>query len=166
MKNTSSVGSAKRAQVGIQADMAIVAEPTELEIVASHKGVVRWKIITEGVSVHSANRDEGINAIVRMAAVVRALEHFHQQVLRQRSDPELGHAALSIGCIRGGTSVNTVPNRCEIEIDRRLLPGEDRTGKHRGGPGMVSMKDGNLEFDTQSFERSLGHRPRAPAGRR
>ncbi len=29
--------------------------------------------------------------------------------------------------IRGGTSVNTVPGSCEIEIDHRLLPGEDPT---------------------------------------
>src|SRR5260370_20481164 len=27
--------------------------------------------------------------------------------------------------IAGGTSVNTVPDRCSVEIDRRLLPGED-----------------------------------------
>ena len=112
-------------EMGLRADLAIVAEPTELEIVVSHKGVVRWKIVTTGVSVHSGNRDEGVNAIVRMAQVVQALENFHQQILRTRTDPTLGNAALSIGCIRGGTSVNTVPNRCEIEIDRRLLPGED-----------------------------------------
>jgi acetylornithine deacetylase len=60
-----------------------------------------------------------------MADVIRSLERFHQQVLRQRSDPLLGYATLSIGGIRGGTSVNTVPDRCEIEVDRRLLPGED-----------------------------------------
>jgi acetylornithine deacetylase len=118
-------GISKACEMGIEADMAIVAEPTELEIVVSHKGVVRWKIVTTGFSVHSGNRDEGINAIVRMAKVIQALEYFHQQVLRTRTDPTLGNAALSIGCIRGGTSVNTVPNRCEIEVDRRLLPGED-----------------------------------------
>ena len=118
-------GISKACELGIQADMAIVAEPTELEIVVSHKGVVRWKIVTTGVSVHSGNRDDGVNAIVRMAKVIQALENFHQQVLRSRTDPTLGNAALSIGCIRGGTSVNTVPNRCEIEVDRRLLPGEE-----------------------------------------
>jgi acetylornithine deacetylase len=32
---------------------------------------------------------------------------------------------LSVGRIEGGVSVNTVPDRCRIEIDRRLLPGED-----------------------------------------
>ncbi len=32
---------------------------------------------------------------------------------------------MSIGTITGGISVNTVPDECVIEIDRRLLPGED-----------------------------------------
>lgn len=139
-------GISKACAVGIQADMAIVAEPTELEIVVSHKGVVRWKIITKGVSVHSANRDEGVNAIVRMADVIRALERFHQQVLCQRSDPELGHATLSIGCIRGGTSVNTVPDRCEIEVDHRLLPGEDPR-EYIAEVQTWLNKNGKLEFE-------------------
>ena len=112
-------------RAGLKADMAIVAEPTQLRIVTAHKGVVRWKVVTEGVSVHSARRDEGVNAIVRMASVVPVLERFHQEVLRKRTHPLLGSASLSIGRIVGGTSVNTVPDRCEIELDRRLLPGED-----------------------------------------
>src|SRR5262249_24521005 len=32
--------------------------------------------------------------------------------------------SLSVGRIEGGVSVNTVPDRCRIEIDRRILPGE------------------------------------------
>jgi len=133
-------------QPGLQADMAIVAEPTELEIVVTHKGVIRWKIVTEGVSVHSGNRDQGVNAIVRMAQVVQALERYYQQELRPRTSPLLGHAALSIGCIRGGTSVNTVPNRCEIEIDRRLLPGEDPIECFEEARTWLA-KNGQLDFE-------------------
>ncbi len=110
---------------GIQADLAIVAEPTELEIVVAHKGVVRWKISTDGVSAHSANRDDGISAITRMSKVIQELERYYETVLKKKTDPLLGHASLSIGRISGGSSVNTVPNYCEIEVDRRVLPSED-----------------------------------------
>jgi acetylornithine deacetylase len=37
----------------------------------------------------------------------------------------VGHPTLSVGLIAGGISVNTVPDRATIEIDRRVLPGED-----------------------------------------
>src|SRR5262249_37050889 len=40
-------------------------------------------------------------------------------------DPLLGPPTLSVGRIEGGSSVNTVPDQCRIEIDRRLIPGED-----------------------------------------
>ncbi len=135
-------------KAGLHADMAIVAEPTELEIVVAHKGVIRWKIVTEGLSVHSGNRDEGVSAIVRMAEVIKLLERYYEQELRPRTDPLLGHAAISIGCIRGGTSVNTVPNRCEIEIDRRLLPGEDPMECFEDVKAWL-VKNGQLDFEPE-----------------
>ena len=56
------------------AALAIVAEPTLLDIVHCHKGVLRWKIRTEGVACHSSTPEQGENAIYRMAKVLEALE--------------------------------------------------------------------------------------------
>ena len=36
----------------------------------------------------------------------------------------LGRPTVSLGTIRGGTATNVVPDRCEIQVDRRLMPGE------------------------------------------
>ena len=44
----------------------------------------------------------------------------------EREHPLLGKPTLSIGTIRGGTKINVVPDRCDIEVDRRMLPGENR----------------------------------------
>jgi acetylornithine deacetylase len=38
--------------------------------------------------------------------------------------PLCGSATLNVGTIAGGVSVNTVPDACAIEIDRRTVPGE------------------------------------------
>jgi acetylornithine deacetylase len=60
-----------------------------------------------------------------MGRVLLALERYHRDVLaRQGSHPLCGPAALSVGTIRGGTSVNVIPHACTIEIDRRLRPDE------------------------------------------
>jgi acetylornithine deacetylase len=104
---------------------AVVAEPTGLEVVVAHKGLVRWRVRTRGRSCHSARPSDGVNAIYRMAPVLAALEEYAGSLSAGPSHPLLGSPTLSIGVIRGGTSVNTVPGSCEIEIDRRLLPGED-----------------------------------------
>jgi acetylornithine deacetylase len=108
-----------------RADAAIVAEPTELKIVHAHKGAVRWHLHTTGRSCHSSRPELGINAIYHMVRVLPAIEAFADWLRASRTDPLLGPPTLSVGMIDGGTSVNTVPDRCRVEIDRRLIPGED-----------------------------------------
>lgn len=111
-------------QSGVRADCAIVAEPTQLNIVSSHKGVVRWQIETQGVACHSSRPDQGINAVYRMGRVLTGIDTYARNLMASRTDPLLGPPTLSVGMIQGGVSPNTVPDACRIEIDRRLLPGE------------------------------------------
>jgi len=106
-------------------DAAIVAEPTGLDVVVAHKGVVRWRCHTLGQAGHSAHPEVGVSAIYRMGRVLGAIEQYAaEEVGRVASHPRVGPATLSVGTIHGGVSVNTVPDRCTIEIDRRVPPGE------------------------------------------
>lgn len=107
----------------LQADAAIIAEPTALRCVTASKGLVRWKIETRGKSAHSAKPHLGVNAIGHMAHLISAIERDTESLSRQ-SHPLLGPATCNVGVIAGGTQVNLVPDRCVIEIDRRMLPGE------------------------------------------
>jgi acetylornithine deacetylase len=110
---------------GLRADLAVVAEPTQLKIVNAHKGVVRWHLFTPGRSCHSSSPEQGVNAIYRMGRLLTGIERYATRLAASRIDPRLGPPTLSVGRIEGGTSVNTVPDHCRIEVDRRLLPGED-----------------------------------------
>jgi len=113
-------------------DVAVIAEPTELDVVVAHKGVVRWKCHTTGRAGHSARPEAGENAIYKMAPVLDALDRYHRQVLPQLgSHPLCGPATLSVGTIHGGVSVNTIPDCCTVEIDRRLRPGENPADARR-----------------------------------
>ncbi len=113
-------------------DAAVIAEPTDLNVVVAHKGTVRWFCHTRGRAIHSSKPHLGDNAIYRMARVIAALEKYSKEfAARMPEHPWCGRATLSVGTIRGGISVNTVPDRCTIEIDRRLLPGEDGMAAYR-----------------------------------
>ncbi|HUQ90899.1 MAG TPA: M20 family metallopeptidase, partial [Bryobacteraceae bacterium] len=136
---------------GLRAAAAIVAEPTELRAVIASKGVLRWKIRTVGKASHSAKPHLGVSAIQHMAHVLLALEREAGTLVR-KPHPLLGPATLNVGLIRGGEQINFVPDRCEISIDRRLLPGEDAhavwrdTGVmlealHTQVPGLVAEMD-------------------------
>lgn len=108
---------------GIHADFAVIGEPTGLGICTAHKGVGRYRIRTSGVAGHAAKVLEPDNAIPKMAALISALEPLRSR-LKASADPLLGYATLNVTQIKGGTAPNIVPQHCEIEVDRRVIPGE------------------------------------------
>jgi acetylornithine deacetylase/succinyl-diaminopimelate desuccinylase family protein len=118
-------GSSRLAETDHKADLAIVAEPTSLNLVDCHKGALRWKVRARGVACHSSTPHLGQNAIYRMRRVLESLENYAESLSWSPADPILGPASLSVGRIEGGQSVNVVPDWCEVEIDRRLIPGEE-----------------------------------------
>ena len=105
------------------ADFVLVAEPTDLHVVFTHKGIAWIRMETTGKSAHASMPDRGINAIERMAEVFGKLKaHFPQ--LCPDEHPVLGRASISLGCVQGGTKINVVPDHCTAEIDIRTLPGQ------------------------------------------
>lgn len=109
---------------GREVEAAFVGEPTGLALIIAHRGVARYGITTHGKSAHSAIPGEGVNAIYRMAPIVTELEALARELQARPPHPLVGPPSLSVGTIRGGHSVNTVPDRCVIEVDRRLVPVE------------------------------------------
>jgi acetylornithine deacetylase ArgE len=109
---------------GLKADFGIAGEPTGLRVIRAHKGVTRWKIVTQGRSTHSAYPEQGENAIYTMGRILTRLEHYAAGLQIAQGHPLLGSRTLSVGVIEGGQAVNIVPDRCWIDVDRRTLPGE------------------------------------------
>jgi acetylornithine deacetylase len=103
---------------------AIVAEPTDLQPVVAHKGVVRWTATAHGRAAHSSTPHLGKNAIYGMAQALLRLETHAAELAARPPHPHLGAPTLSVGVISGGSAVNVVPDACRVEIDRRLIPGE------------------------------------------
>ena len=121
-------GSRALADSGFQADLAIVGEPTRLQVVTAHKGSLWLKIETRGRAAHGSTPHLGKNAVHAMARVVDLLESGYAAELRQREHPLLGHATVNVGQISGGTQPNIVPAACTIAVDRRTVPGESDAG--------------------------------------
>lgn len=110
--------------LAVKPQAAVVAEPTGLHLVTTHKGAVRWRMIAHGRACHSAFPEQGANAIYPAARAVLAIETLALELRNRSPDHPCGPPTLSIGTIQGGTGVNLVPDRVVLEIDRRLLPGE------------------------------------------
>lgn len=142
-------------------DMAVIAEPTNLDVVVAHKGAVRWRCHTHGRAAHSSQPQLGDNAIYKMARVLSVLESYARDVPASLSaHPLCGRPSLSVGVISGGLSVNTVPARATIEIDRRIIPGEDGETAYRQVVDYVNNRSelgASVEHERPYLEgRSLG----------
>ncbi len=106
-------------------DAAVVLEPTGLDVVVAHKGVIRWRCNTRGRAAHSATPELGDNAIYKMARAVAAMERYAERVLPRAASHRLcGPPTLSVGTIHGGIGANVVPDRCSVEIDLRVPVGK------------------------------------------
>jgi succinyl-diaminopimelate desuccinylase len=101
------------------AGAVIVGEPSSLDVIVAHMGVVWVRITTHGKMGHVSG-SAGENAIDSMVDVIHRV--------KQLKIPFVEHAlcnapTINIGKIKGGTTVNVTPDRCEIEVDVRIPPG-------------------------------------------
>ncbi|AHM02476.1 Acetylornithine deacetylase [Roseibacterium elongatum DSM 19469] len=119
------LGSRAWGRSGQRADFAIVGEPTGLAICPAHKGQLCAVIRTEGRATHSSRPELGINAVEHMAEVIVALSELDGCLRRDGPDhPLCGHGRFSMNVIQGGSIASAIPDWCELEVDRRFLPGE------------------------------------------
>ena len=109
---------------GINLQGAVVGEPTKIDVITACKGVVRWIISTKGKAGHSSRPEKGQNAIYDMMDLIQAIKNDLIPSYQNIKHRLLGSPTLSVGCINGGIAVNIIPDRCSIEVDRRLLPRE------------------------------------------
>jgi acetylornithine deacetylase/succinyl-diaminopimelate desuccinylase-like protein len=78
-----------------------------------------------GHAAHSSQPERGQNAITAAAPMLLALEKEAQRLLSIPAQTALGPARLTVTLISGGRGINVVPDRCQVSIDRRTLPGEN-----------------------------------------
>jgi len=125
-QETSMQGAHRLVELGRpRARAAVVGEPTGLQPVRTHKGVMMESIRLLGRSGHSSDPSLGNNALDAMHVVIAELIKFRQE-LKQRytSDLfEIPYPTLNLGSIHGGDNPNRICGHCELEFDVRLLPG-------------------------------------------
>ena len=102
-------------------DAAIVGEPSEMEIALAERGGAWVTAIAHGKAAHGSQPHRGVNAIVTMSRFLLRLP----EALPDRKHPLVGSPTVNVALVTGGSAPNVVPDRCEVEIDRRIVPGEE-----------------------------------------
>lgn len=143
---------------GVDADRAILAEPTALQLVRSNRGLVNYRLTVKGESAHASSPQLGRNAIVAAAEVVVEMDRLAGE-LAARPHPTFGPPNLTVGTIRGGTRPYMVPDRCAIEIDRRVNPGESAETVRAEAESVVARVRERIPWLEASFEPGAEYLP-------
>jgi acetylornithine deacetylase/succinyl-diaminopimelate desuccinylase-like protein len=151
---------------GDEFDFAVVGEPTELDVVHTHKGCVWLSLTTRGRAVHGSQPERGENALMKMLPVLQAIDGEFRERLAGYTHPVLGHSTVNIGNCHSGTRCNIVPDLCVATLDFRTTP--DLSAK----PGGVQAELENflvekgfadfIEVDVLNFSEPLDTDPQNP----
>ncbi len=109
-------------QRGLGGQFAITGEPTNMHIGVQAKGVLAMRIVVHGRSAHSSTPWLGDNAVLKAVDVFRAIESLP---FSRESSEMFDRPSINLGRIAGGDALNKVPDRCEMAVDVRYLPGQD-----------------------------------------
>jgi acetylornithine deacetylase/succinyl-diaminopimelate desuccinylase-like protein len=101
-------------------DACIVGEPSELQVGLAERGGAWFTATAYGRAAHGSQPHRGVNAIISMAMFLLRLP----EVLPDTEHPLTGRPTVNAALIAGGSAPNVVPDRCEVDIDRRISPGE------------------------------------------
>lgn len=103
---------------------AVIGEPTGLQPIRMHKGIITEFIRVTGQTGHASDPRYGNNAIDGMVKIMSHLLAWRQELATRFHDPAFAVATptLNLGSIHGGDSPNRICGQCELKIDIRLLP--------------------------------------------
>jgi acetylornithine deacetylase/succinyl-diaminopimelate desuccinylase-like protein len=106
----------------VRADIAFVYG-NALKLQLGNRGRIDMQVTVTGQPCHSSRPEQGCNAITGAVEVIGRLT---REIDGRRAHPDLGPASLTINRVRSyPEATHTVQGRCEISVDRRLLPGDD-----------------------------------------
>lgn len=120
---------------GVVADYAIVAEPSQLRITWAQCGAVFIKITTYGEPMyapfveHPLSAQESKNAVIKMTAIVPAIEEWARRYEKQHRHEFKGGTMIpkvNIGSIFGGAPFkpNFSPAICNLYVEAFMTPGQ------------------------------------------
>jgi acetylornithine deacetylase/succinyl-diaminopimelate desuccinylase-like protein len=113
-------GTRRALDAGLEAEAAIICEPTDLDICSSQRGILYMLVHVKGVSAHTTHTEVGVNAIEKAIPFMQALRS--ADFLKPDHDEAGPQKILNIAMIEGGLRRCLIPEHCTITLDVRFSP--------------------------------------------
>ena len=148
----------------VRTDVAVVGEPTNLNIARGHRGRVELIARVRGRAAHASAPERGVNPHYDLARFLLAVEK-----LEMRSSPDFGHSSIAPTLYETDQiSANVIPGEAWVHLDYRNIPDETpdeiRTRLEALLSGCLSPRSkGFVVIPKQTFETYTGYIATAPA---
>jgi acetylornithine deacetylase len=118
------------ANAPVKPAVAIIGEPTLMQVVVANKGAAVYRVKVRGKPVHSSFRHLAVSAVEVAAEIIVFINALQKELLAaERHDGfEFAHTSLHVGRIEGGTAQNIAARDCEFLFEIRTLPGVTTAG--------------------------------------
>jgi len=104
----------------VEADFAILMEPSDAGVEAGCQGTLRVEVTARGERAHSARAWRGVNAIHGAGEILRRLGEYEPR--RPVIDGLEYHEGLNAVLISGGVATNVLPDECVVTVNYRFAP--------------------------------------------
>ena len=109
-------------------DLAIVGEPTEMQVAIGHKGKRAYRVNITGQSGHSALAPNFVSALHLAVDYVKALRELQSEISHSSNKDEqydIPYTTIHVGKLHSGSALNIVPDKAELKIEIRHLAEDD-----------------------------------------
>ena len=113
-------GTRRALDAGLDAEAAIICEPTDLDICSAQRGILYMNVHVKGTSAHTTYTSLGINAIEKAMKFIQALRT--DAFLKPDHDAYGPEKILNIAMIDGGLRRCLIPEKCMVTVDVRFSP--------------------------------------------
>ena len=104
----------------VEADFAILMEPSDAVVEAGCQGTLRVDVTVRGERAHSARSWRGVNAIHKASEILRRLNEYDAR--RPVIDGLEYHEGLNAVLVSGGVATNVLPDECVVTVNYRFAP--------------------------------------------
>jgi acetylornithine deacetylase len=119
-------------RAGVSGDLAIITEPSNLDIVVAHAGAITFRLAVPGRAAHASQRREGVSALDKLFVLNQALEADEARRNEAETDPLMTALGLPyptiIGIVGGGEWASTVLDRVTVDGRYGVRLGQSAAG--------------------------------------
>jgi succinyl-diaminopimelate desuccinylase len=146
-------------QAGFGGDFGVVTEPTQLKVAVAERGLGHYRIRIRGRSIHASRAHLGVNPVPKLRPVLEMLDEYDTEV-QAKPHPLLPGGSCTPTVVQAGVKANAVADRCDVLLDRRLLPGESIDGElQQLERRLADIRRADPEFDFEVSRFEYGFEP-------